>query len=84
MYAEKLLRASLLLKRNELSSDIRYTLLPFMNKYAEELMDINEKQELHKKCCKYFAKICKDLFTLNQNFSLTTTANLNEVMNKLV
>ena len=34
IYTEKLIRASLLLKKNELTGDIRYSLLPFMNKYA--------------------------------------------------
>lgn len=34
MYAEKLLRASLLVKKSGSSGEIRYTLFPFMNQYA--------------------------------------------------
>ena len=44
-YSELLLRASLLVKKSQ--PEIRYTLLPFMNKYAEDLMDDEEKLIMH-------------------------------------
>jgi hypothetical protein len=43
-YADKLERASLLLKRNQLSGEVRYSLLPFMNNYACELMEPEERK----------------------------------------
>ena len=66
LHAERLLKASLLIKRNDLSGDIvKYTLLPFMNRYAEELMEEKERKKWHNKCCNYLARICKNLFNLN-------------------
>ena len=45
--ADMLLVASLLLKRNQIGGEIRYQLLPFMNRYAEELLELEEKKEFH-------------------------------------
>ena len=63
--ADKLLIASLLIKKNPIGGEIRYQLLPFMNRYAEELMESEEKKELHEKCCKYFTEICKKIYKIN-------------------
>jgi hypothetical protein len=83
-YTEKLLRASLLVKKIDVNGENKYNLLPFMNKYAEDLMSDEERMEMHRKCCAYLASICKDLLQRNTNFKLATTANIGEVMNRLV
>jgi hypothetical protein len=56
--AEKLLRSSLLLKKN-LGDECVYQLFPFMNQYAETNMDHAEKKKLHEKIAKYLTDLCK-------------------------
>jgi len=82
--AERLLRASLLVKKPQSSGENRFTLLPFMNSYAEKLMEASLKKDFHLRCCKYFAQVCKELLSMNANFELTSFKNLGEVMNRLV
>lgn len=55
MLAEKLLRSSLLVKKNGSNNEIRYTLFPFMNQYAVQLMDDDSKTREHKNICYYLA-----------------------------
>ncbi|CDW83802.1 nb-arc domain protein [Stylonychia lemnae] len=72
--AEKLLRASLLVKKSGSNGEIRYTLFPFMNQYAVQLMDEETKALEHNKACNYLAKICKDLLRMTTQ----------EIVNRLV
>jgi hypothetical protein len=65
-YTERLLRASLLVKKTE-NQQKRYTMLPFMNKYAQELLKIEEKRRMHKNVCRYILDILMDIFLLNGN-----------------
>ena len=74
MLAEKLLRASLLVKKMGSNNEVRYTLFPFMNQYAVKLMDEDTRDEEHTKACNYLAKICKDLLKMS----------IQEILNRLV
>ena len=63
--AERLLRASLLVKKSYENGMNSYTLLPFMNQYAENIMEPLKKKEYHLKCCNFYAKVLMDLFKRN-------------------
>jgi hypothetical protein len=60
---EKLLRASLLVKKSVVDENI-YQLFPFMNQYASNNMNSTDKKLLHEKIAKYLVEVCKDLLKL--------------------
>jgi hypothetical protein len=65
--AEKLLRSSLLVKKNGENGENRYSLFPFMNQYAESLMNEEDLLAEHKRICKYLARICKEILKYQQS-----------------
>ena len=55
--AEKLLRASLIVKKNTNGDNI-YSLFPFMNQYASSLLTEDDKVQEHRRICVFLSKIC--------------------------
>mmetsp|Transcript_10357 Transcript_10357/g.10388 ORF Transcript_10357/g.10388 Transcript_10357/m.10388 type:complete len:304 (-) Transcript_10357:33-944(-) len=81
---ERLLRASLLVKKTQENRENKYTLLPFMNKFAEQKMCDEERTNLHLKSCRYYGNICKKMLHANHNSHSNSHMTLNDIMNTLV
>jgi len=85
IYTERLLRASLLVKRPEtVERSTRYTMLPFMNKYACELLKVKEKRKLHRSVCHYLLLILIEIFKIYGTHKMQNNNNQVSLEGKLI